>query len=273
VDYDVFTAFALTLIAGMSTVIGALVVFFAKTTNTKFLSVALAFAAGVMIYISFAEILPGSIEDLMEVSGESQGMMIALLAFFGGIALLALIDKLIPDDKDPHNVVDLSKYQTKAPRTIPQEDKGKLFRTGMFTALAVTIHNFPEGMLVFMVALYMPELAMPLVVAIMVHNIPEGVAVAAPIYYATGSKLSAFFATFLSGLAEPLGALIGYLVLRPFMSDFVIGVVFSAIAGIMVFVSFDELLPSASKYGEHHHSIYGLVSGMGVMALSIWLMV
>ncbi|MDZ4197479.1 MAG: zinc transporter ZupT, partial [Candidatus Izemoplasmatales bacterium] len=147
----------------------------------------------------------------------------------------------------------------------------KLMRMGVFTAIAIMIHNFPEGLATFITALQEPTLAIPIAVAIAIHNIPEGIAVSVPIYYATGSKKKAFMYSFLSGLSEPVGALIGYLILMPLMSDVLLGVVFAGVAGIMVFISLDELLPSAREYGEHHLSIYGLVAGMAVMAISILL--
>ena len=144
-------------------------------------------------------------------------------------------------------------------------------RMGVFTALAIAIHNFPEGMATFVSALQSPEIAIPIVAAIAIHNIPEGIAVSVPIYQATGSKKKAFLYSFVSGLAEPVGALIGWLVLLPIMSDTVFGIIFAAVAGIMVFISVDELLPSAREYGEHHLSIYGLIAGMMVMAVSLLL--
>ncbi|MCD8573981.1 MAG: zinc transporter ZupT [Erysipelotrichaceae bacterium] len=150
--------------------------------------------------------------------------------------------------------------------------KGNLMRMGLFTALAIAIHNFPEGLATFVVALKEPSLAIPIAIAIALHNIPEGIAVSVPIYYATGSKRKAFFYSFLSGLSEPIGAIVGYLILMPFLNDVVLGVLFAGVAGIMVFISLDELLPSSEKYGQHHLSIYGLVSGMAVMALSLLLL-
>jgi len=150
-------------------------------------------------------------------------------------------------------------------------NKSKLMRTGLFTALAIAIHNFPEGLATFVSALQEPSLAIPLVVATAIHNIPEGIAVSVPIYYATEDRKKSFFYSFASGLSEPVGALIGYLILMPFMSDVVYGILFAAVAGIMVFISVDELLPSARAYGEHHLSIYGLIAGMAVMAISLWL--
>ena len=149
----------------------------------------------------------------------------------------------------------------------------KLLRMGMFTALAVGIHNFPEGLATFVAALQEPTIAIPIAVAIAIHNIPEGIAVSVPVYYATGSRKKAFLYSFLSGLSEPIGALVGYLILMPIMSDVVFGIIFAGVAGIMVYISLDELLPSAEEYGEHHLSIYGLVAGMVVMALSLLLFI
>lgn len=142
---------------------------------------------------------------------------------------------------------------------------------GLFTALAVGIHNFPEGLATFISALQAPSIAIPIAIAIAIHNIPEGIAVSVPVYYATGDRKKAFLYSFLSGLSEPIGAAVGYLVLMPFLSDVLFGVVFAGVAGIMVFISLDELLPSAQEFGEHHLSIYGLVAGMVVMAVSLLL--
>ncbi len=147
----------------------------------------------------------------------------------------------------------------------------KLMRMGTLTALAIAIHNFPEGLATFTSAIKDPSLGIAITIAIAIHNIPEGIAVAIPIYYATGNKLKAFRLSFLSGLSEPLGAIIGYLLLMRFFNDFIFGVLFSAVAGIMVFISLDELLPSAREYDQAHLSIYGVVGGMMVMAVSLLL--
>ena len=144
---------------------------------------------------------------------------------------------------------------------------------GVFTALAIAIHNFPEGLATFISAFQDPSVAIPIVVAIAIHNIPEGIAVSVPIYQATGSRKKAFMYSFLSGLAEPIGALIGWFILIPVMNDVIFGVIFAAVAGIMIFISVDELLPAAREYGEHHLSIYGLIGGMAVMAVSLLLFV
>ena len=143
---------------------------------------------------------------------------------------------------------------------------------GLLTALAIGIHNFPEGLATFTAALDDATLGVAIAVAIAIHNIPEGIAVSVPIYQATGNRKKAFYLSFLSGLAEPVGALIGYLILMPFISPGVLGAVFAIVAGIMVFISLDELLPAAREWGEHHISIYGVISGMAIMALSLILL-
>ncbi|MDR1630158.1 MAG: zinc transporter ZupT [Oscillospiraceae bacterium] len=262
---DILFAFLLTALAGLSTGIGSAIGFFAKKTNTKFLAVSLGFSAGVMVYVSLVEIFQKAHHSLAAVMGNKPGMLATIIAFFGGMLLIALIDKLIPEDKNPHEVKSVERMDDQ------NAGRKKLLRTGVFTALAVGIHNFPEGLATFVSALQEPSLAIPIVVAIAIHNIPEGIAVSVPIYYSTGSRKKAFFYSFASGLAEPVGAIVGYLILMPFMNDVVFGVLFAAVAGIMVFISFDELLPSAREYGEHHLSIYGLVAGMAVMAVSLML--
>ncbi|MGT2666736.1 zinc transporter ZupT [Streptococcus rifensis] len=264
---DIVLAFFMTLIAGLSTGIGSLIAFVAKATNTRFLAVSLGFSAGVMIYVSFMEILPKGLEFLVEELGERSGNWMTVLAFFGGIGLIAIIDRLIPSAENPHEV---RRVEAEA---VPVAKKGDLMRMGLMTALALALHNFPEGLATFVSALQAPEVAIPIVVAIAIHNIPEGIAVSVPIYQATGSRKKAFAYSFLSGLAEPIGALVGWLILMPFMTPVVYGVVFAGIAGIMVFISLDELLPAAEKYGEHHLAIYGLITGMGVMAISLLLFI
>lgn len=263
-DGNVLLAFALTALAGLSTGIGSAIAFFAKSTNKKFLAVSLGFSAGVMIYVSMVEIFAKAQNSLQEALGDKNGAVVTVCAFFGGMLLIALIDQLIPQKDNPHEI---QKMEVQA----QTEREGKLMRTGVFTALAIAIHNFPEGLATFVSALQQPSLAIPIVVAIAIHNIPEGIAVSVPIYYATGNKKKAFLYSFLSGLSEPVGALVGYLVLMPFMNDVVYGVLFAGVAGIMVFISLDELLPSAREYGEHHLSMNGLVAGMAVMAVSLLL--
>ena len=265
----VMFAFALTLFAGLSTGIGSALAFFTKQTNTRFLSGALGFSAGVMIYVSFMEIMQKAKHELTSSLGDTVGIWCTVLAFFGGILFIAIIDKLVPSDENPHEVHSIEDLNS---ITSPDSDQaGALKRTGLFTALAIAIHNFPEGIATFTAAIADPSLGVPIAIAIAIHNIPEGIAVSVPIYYATGDKKKAFLYSFASGLAEPVGALFGYVVLTPFMSPVVFGVIFAGVAGIMVFISLDELLPTAEKYGEHHICTYGLISGMAVMAISLLL--
>ncbi len=266
-EENVLIAFGLTLFAGLATGIGSALAFFAKRTNTKFLSVALGFSAGVMIYVSFVEIFLKARNSLAEAFGPVKGTWVTVAAFFGGIVLIGIIDKLVPSFENPHEIRNVEEMRDER----ANDKNQKLLRMGMFTALAIAIHNFPEGLATFAAALSDPALGLSIAVAIAIHNIPEGISVSVPIYYATGSKKKAFYYSFLSGIAEPIGALIGYAILLNFFSDFVFGILFAGVAGIMVFISLDELLPSAQKYGEHHLSIYGLILGMAVMAISLLL--
>jgi ZIP family zinc transporter len=257
-------AFGLTLFAGLSTGIGSALAFLTKRTNTKFLSVALGFSGGVMIYVSFVEIFDQAKDTLVGHLGVRPGTWITVIAFFGGMFLIALIDKFVPSFENPHSmqsVEDMEKGEAEKNRS--------LMRMGVMSALAIAIHNFPEGLATFTAALKDPSLGIPIAVAIAIHNIPEGIAVSIPLYYATGNRKKAFMYSFVSGLSEPLGALVGFLLLSRFFNDLTLGIVFAMVAGIMVFISLDELLPAAEKYGEHHLSIYGLISGMIVMAISL----
>lgn len=265
----VLFALGLTLFAGISTGIGGLFTLFWKKTNTKLLSIVLGFSAGVMIYVSFVEILTSSNKYLVSSLGETLGQWITAASFFGGILLIAIIDKLVPSYENPH---ESHKVEEMTYCEASKRDK-KLLRTGFMTALAITIHNFPEGIASFTSAIMDPSLGIAIAIAIAIHNIPEGIAVSVPVYCATGSKMKAFKLSLFSGFAEPLGALVGYLVLMPFLNDTVFGILFGAIAGVMVFISFDELLPSAEEYGEHHLSVLGLVLGMMVMAVSLLLFI
>jgi len=265
---NILVAFGLTLLAGLSTGIGSFLAFFTKKTNTRFLSISLGFSAGVMIYVSMVEIYFKAKDSLTAQLGVKAGSWLTAASFFAGMLIIALIDKFIPSGENPHQMYKIENIEDHG-----DQSDSRLLRMGLFTALAVGIHNFPEGLATFVSALQEPKIAIPIAVAIAIHNIPEGVAVSVPVYYATGDRKKAFFYSFLSGLSEPLGAIIGYLLLMPFMNDLAFGIIFAAVAGIMVFISLDELLPSAEEYGEHHLSIYGLVSGMAIMAISLLLFI
>ena len=263
---NIILAFSLTLFAGLATGIGSALAFFSRKTNTAFLSVALGFSAGVMLYVSFVEIMTKARESLTEVLGGVQGNLVTVISFFGGIFFIAVIDRLVPSAENPHEVYRIEEMEN---GNIPDE---RLLRMGLFSALAIAIHNFPEGLATFASALQDPSIGISIAVAVAIHNIPEGIAVSVPIFYATGSRKKAFIYSFLSGLAEPVGALIGFTLLMPFFNDMTFGILFAVVAGIMVFISLDELLPAAEEYGEHHLSIYGLIAGMMVMAISLLLL-
>lgn len=264
-------AFLLTLFAGLSTGIGAALAFFSRSDNTKFLSIGLGFSAGVMIYISFVEILVKSKASFALYFSDPGAEVLMLGCFFGGIALAAAIDRLIPEDVNPHELKsddELSGLKTDHEK---KQRSHALKRTGIFTAIAIAIHNFPEGFATFVSSLDSLTLGIGIAVAVAIHNIPEGMAVSLPIYHATGERKKAFAYAFLSGLAEPVGAALGFFLLMPLMGELTLGITFGVVAGIMVYISLDELLPSARVYGNAHTAIAGIVAGMGVMALSLLL--
>lgn len=269
-------ALSLTALAGLSTGIGSAIAFFAKRANYRFLSVATGFSGGVMLYVSFVEILPKAAESLSQGNGKASGNWGATIAFFAGILLILLIDRVIPSAENPHEVrsggqIDVV-HAGASPQALQEVTSARLHRMGLFTALAIAIHNFPEGLATFLAALDDPVLGAAIAVAIGLHNIPEGISVSVPIYYATGNRRKAFLYSLFSGLAEPVGALLGYLALRPFLTPGLMGALFGGVAGIMVYISLDELLPTSRAYGQGHDSLYGLLAGMVIMALSLLLM-
>lgn len=229
------------------------------------MTLTLGFAAGVMVMVSFVELLPGGIEAI--------GFGPAHLAFFGGMFIMFLIDALIPHTymaERPHDT-----YMAEQPHAGRGRRRGrrqKLLKTGLFVALGLGIHNFPEGMATFAGTLKDVDLGMAIAVAIALHNIPEGLAVSAPVYAATGSRGQAFLWSLLAGLAEPVGAALAALFLLPFLTDALLGWLLSAVAGIMIFISLDELVPAAHAFGEEHLAITGVISGMMVMAASLLLL-
>jgi ZIP family zinc transporter len=266
-----FLAFAVTTGAGLATGIGAAVGLFAKRTNHLFLALALGFSAGVMIYVSFVEIVPKAIEFLTIDHGDGGALLWMSVAFLSGLLFMALLYRLLPDlalpdPKQPPLATTVSSGtgEVSAPPVDPV-----LLRAGLMVALAITLHNFPEGIAVFFLTLEDPSVGIPVGVAIALHNIPEGIAVAVPLYYALGKRSWAFLLGLASGLAEPLGALIGYAILQPFITDTVLGVLFAVVAGIMVYISLDSLLPAARQYGNGQVVIYGVIVGMAVMAASL----
>ncbi|EAI6153656.1 zinc transporter ZupT [Campylobacter jejuni] len=280
---QIFIAILLTLFAGFSTAIGSTIAFFSRKDDLRVLSLGLGFSAGVMIYISFMEILPTALKDFKNHYDSHWAELLGLACFFGGILISLLIDKLIPEDVNPHEpkedlselkICPLPQKGQNPPKFHPGEklhqiNTKALKRTGIFTALAIAIHNFPEGFATFISSLDNLTLGIAIAIAVAIHNIPEGLAVSLPIYHATGDKKKAFIYSALSGLAEPLGAFVGALILLPFIGDLTLAISFAVIAGIMVFISLDELLPAAKTYDKAHDSLYGLIAGMMIMALSL----
>ncbi|EOH9583337.1 zinc transporter ZupT, partial [Campylobacter jejuni] len=278
-----FIAMLLTLFAGFSTAIGSIIAFFSRKDDLRVLSLGLGFSAGVMIYISFMEILPTALKDFKNYYNSHWAELLGLACFFGGILISLLIDKLIPEDVNPHEpkedlselkICPLPQKGQNPPKFHPGEklhqiNTKALKRTGIFTALAIAIHNFPEGFATFISSLDNLTLGIAIAIAVAIHNIPEGLAVSLPIYHATGDKKKAFIYSALSGFAEPLGAFVGALILLPFIGDLTLAISFAVIAGIMVFISLDELLPAAKTYDKAHDSLYGLIAGMAIMALSL----
>jgi len=261
---DVAFAFMLTALAGLSTGVGSAIAFLARHTNKKLLCLSLGFSAGVMIYVSMIELLGAARDSLTAELGTSTGGWMTIISFFGGMLIVTMIDRLVPSYENPHELRMLEDLSDEA-----RERDPKLMRMGVLSAIAIAVHNLPEGMATFTAALKDPALGVSIAIAIAIHNIPEGIAVSVPIFYATGNRKKAFTWSFLSGLAEPAGAVIGYLILAPYLNETVFGVLFASVAGIMVFISFDELLPAAEEYGEHHVALYGLLAGMAVMAVSL----
>jgi len=297
---NVIFALGLTLLAGMATGIGSCIAFFAKSTNYRFLSVATGFSAGVMLYVSFVEILFKGQESLAGVYGENLGSWINIAAFFGGVIMIGIIDNLIPSAENPHEIHTSEEQEPLHNETAPTPDfqaiaagnvdvqpgahdhrvaEKDLLRMGLFTALAIGIHNFPEGLATFLAALDDPSVGIAIAIALALHNIPEGISVSVPIFYATKSRRKAFIYSFLSGISEPLGAGVAYIVLITMFSKAggvfppqLMGILFAGVAGIMVYISLDELLPTSRAYGKGHDSLLGLFAGMAIMAVSLLLM-
>ena len=297
IDQAVAFAFILTLIAGLSTGIGSAIAFFFKRPKMSYLAFALGLSAGVMIYVSFMELMPNAIDELS--SDGYDGDLWATIAFFLGILVIAVIDLLIPHDANPHELAEeeeLDAISTQEPIPVGMciheegehpaggtdaealdalkhgaERKSKLMRAGMFTALAIAIHNFPEGLATFVTALNDPGVGIAIAMAIAIHNIPEGISVSVPIFYATGDRKKAFWISFLSGVAEPIGAFVGFILLLPFLdgNPAILPGLLAFVAGIMVYISIDELLPMAHRYGKGHVVLIGLILGMFIMAISL----
>jgi ZIP family zinc transporter len=278
IEGNVMLALGLTLFAGLATGLGSLVVFLARKPNMSLLCFGLGLSSGMMVYVSLAEFLPIASDMIGESLGEKPGTLLATGCFFAGMLVSAVIDKLVPEPENPHEAVSLEAIQ----RVRESEGAtgsshagdikaGSLARLGPLTALVIGLHNLPEGMATFASALADVSLGLTIALAVAIHNIPEGMAIAVPTFFATRSRKKAVFYSFASGLAEPIGALLAYLVLMSFLNDVVVAGMLATVGGIMVFISLDELLPTAREYGKGHTVIGGVVSGMAVMAGSLLL--
>lgn len=272
---EISLAFALllTVLAGLSTGIGSAIAFFIRTPKYSYLALLLGFSAGVMIYISFTELLGTAIRDV--------GFVTANIAFFIGILFIAVIDIFVPHEYKEERLANsqpsISEIGQQEKLGLPPQltapSKPSLMRSGILLALGIAIHNFPEGLVTFTCAAAGDvAFGIMIAVAIAIHNIPEGIAVSVPIFYATGSRRRAFTYSFLSGVAEPVGALIGYAILLPFLTPALLSAVIAFVAGIMIYISLDEILPLAHRYGQEHLVIIGLGIGMLVMAVSLFML-
>jgi ZIP family zinc transporter len=257
---NLWIAFGLTFAAGLATAVGSLLVLFSKRPNPRLLAFGLAFAGGAMVYVSLSEILNKSIASFTLAHGERLGFTYGTIWFLAGVLLVMVIDHLVPN---PHETLD------KQDPAFREQNRSHIRRVGLLSAVAITAHNFPEGLATFFATLESPSIGLPLAFAIAIHNVPEGIAIAVPVYFATGRKSYAFGASLLSGLAEPVGAAIGYFALAGSLSHSTFGAVFGLIAGIMVFLALDELLPAAKRYARGHETVYGLVIGMATIAVSL----
>ena len=273
---EILSALFLTLIAGSATGIGGALVLFKKKLSSNFLAGSLGLSAGVMIFISLAELYPEAQAEVMAIAPGTHGKTFVLIALFVGMGIITLIDFLIPEYENPHEAPGLSLGEKTAAVDMLEHtgNASALKKLGIMSALAIAIHNFPEGIATFIGALNNPEMGAGITFAIALHNIPEGIAVAIPIYYATRNKGKALLYATLSGLSELLGALLCVLVTSVFGIELTgdsiaFPLILSAVAGIMIYISLDELLPTAEKYGKHHIAIGGVVAGMAIMAVSL----
>lgn len=266
-------ALGLTLVAGLATGLGSALAFFARRTSVRLLAQSLAFSAGVMLYVSFVEILPKASSDLAHHFSAGTAAWLANAGFFGGLIVMALIDYLVPSAENPHELredADLQALKRGGSLTAAEAERGQhLGRIGLLTAAAIAIHNFPEGMATYLAALDDPQMGIGIAIAVALHNIPEGISVSVPIFFATGRRGRAFVLSFLSGLAEPLGGLVAAIALNWLISPQATGLLFASVAGVMVYISIDELLPTAHKYGHSHEVLACIAGGMALMAVSL----
>lgn len=249
---EAIRALILSFGAGLSTLLGALLIFFSKAKSERTVTASLGFAAGVMISVSFTDMLPNATASLAQAAGDVWSVALSVALLVAGVLLAALLDNFAPH----------------ATRSQQGKTHSDLYRVGMVSMLAIGLHNFPEGIATFMAGYEDAALGVSIAVAIALHNIPEGISVAMPVYYATGSRAKAFKFALLSGVAEPLGALLAFLVLRPFITPLLMGCLFAIVAGIMLYISIEELIPSSRQYGYTRLALVATFAGICLMPLT-----
>jgi len=265
------TALLVSLGAGLATTIGGLLALHPKTLHRSWLAVALSFAAGAMVLVSFVEVLPLGLDALALQFDELTANVIIFGSFFVGIGLVLLIDRALPEPLNPH--------ETEGREADFEGGAGgqrtrSLLRSGLLVALVLGLHNFPEGMATFFTSYSDLSVGITLAVAIAIHNVPEGIAVAAPVYAATGSRAKAVWWATASGLTEPLGGLLAAALVAFVVPPAFFGVFYGLVAGMMVFLALDELLPGAWRYmTDKHQAVYGMLAGMAIVALSLVLFI
>lgn len=239
------TSFLLTFFAGFSTMIGTIPIFL-KRQSEKILIASLGFASGVMITISMTDLLPSAFSSLLESYVFFPTFLIVAICFSIGVIFSFSVDHFLPQEKMQY---------------------GKLYQVGLISCLAIIMHNIPEGIITYLTSEANLHLGITLALAIALHNIPEGISISVPIYYSTGSRKKALFYTFVSGISEPFGAFLACVFLAPFVSPFVMGLLYAFIAGIMVHISIYELLPEACSYHKYKTTILSFLFGCGFMLL------
>lgn len=254
IDYKSLFPLVLSFLAGLSTVLGAFIVFFSKSNNKRLITFALAFSAGVMVTISFTDLYPSACDALVKYKGHISGILYSLLFMITGIIIAALISHIIPSSRNE--------------KSEALNSSNSLYRVGFVTMIALMLHNFPEGIATFISGYEDKSLGIYIAIAISLHNIPEGISIAMPIYYSTNSKVKAFKYTLLSGIAEPLGALAAFLLLKPFINEIILGICFAIVSGIMLYIAFEELIPESRSYGYNFIYLLSLVLGICIIPLS-----
>lgn len=264
-EHNYAVALFITVIAGLSTVGGGFLTFFVKRTNLNVLSTGLGFSAGVMLFIALYSILHESTDFLSGTFGE-KSQMVTFMSFFVGVGIASLVDYFMPahiaNNLFPSSNQDVEEKQNIDP---------KMLKASILTTIAISIHRFPEGLATFLLASADLKLGIPFAIAIAIHNLPEGIAIALPVYHATGKKRLAILYSFIAGLAGAIGAVIGLILAHIFLPQYTVGMMFGAVAGIMVYISLDTLLPLAREYGDNHHMMVGIVTGMLFISISLLL--